>query len=81
LKTAGRSERYTLPYGGERGVEMKLAIALEASPHSGVDMETVWEAERLGFAALWCGKAYGTDAVSPVAWVLAQTRTAAIDLP
>ncbi len=54
---------------------MKLAIALEASPHSGVDMETVWEAERLGFAALWCGKAYATDAVSPVAWVLAQTKT------
>src|SRR5262245_44235639 len=53
---------------------MKLAIALQVSPHSGVDMETVWEAERLGFAAAWCGEAYGTDAVSPVAWVLAQTK-------
>jgi F420-dependent oxidoreductase-like protein len=52
---------------------MKLAIALQVSPKSGVDMETVWEAERLGFAAVWCGEAYGTDAVSPVAWVLAQT--------
>ena len=31
----------------------------------------MWEAERLGFAAVWCGEAYGTDAVSPVAWVLA----------
>ncbi len=37
-------------------------------------METVWEAERLGYEAVWCGEAYGTDAVSPVAWVLAQTR-------
>src|SRR6516162_4021101 len=54
---------------------MKLAIALQVSPHSGVDMKTVWEAERLGFAAVWCGEAYGTDAVSPVAWVLAQTKT------
>jgi F420-dependent oxidoreductase-like protein len=24
---------------------------------------------------VWCGEAYGTDAVSPVAWVLAQTTT------
>ena len=37
-------------------------------------METVWEAERLGFEAVWAGEAYGTDAVSPVAWVLAQTK-------
>src|SRR6516165_9299948 len=59
---------------GGKGVEMKLAIALQVSPKSGVDMETVWEAERLGFAAVWCGEAYGTDAVSPVAWVLAQTK-------
>jgi F420-dependent oxidoreductase-like protein len=53
---------------------MKLAIALQVSPNSSVDMEKVWEAERLGFAAVWCGEAYGTDAVSPVAWVLAQTK-------
>jgi alkanesulfonate monooxygenase SsuD/methylene tetrahydromethanopterin reductase-like flavin-dependent oxidoreductase (luciferase family) len=52
---------------------MKLAITLRVSPTSGVDMETVLEAERLGFEAVWCGEAYGTDAVSPVAWVLAQT--------
>ena len=37
-------------------------------------METVWEAERLGYEAVWCGEAYGTDAVTPVAWVLAQTK-------
>jgi alkanesulfonate monooxygenase SsuD/methylene tetrahydromethanopterin reductase-like flavin-dependent oxidoreductase (luciferase family) len=53
---------------------MKLAIALQVLPNSGIDMETVWEAERLGFVAVWCGEAYGTDAVSPVAWVLAQTK-------
>ena len=73
------SETYTLKgTGGNRRfgrLEMKLAIALQVSPHSGVDMETVWEAERLGFAAVWCGEAYGTDAVSPVAWVLAHTKT------
>ena len=53
---------------------MKLAITLGVSPASGIDMETVWEAERLGYEAVWCGEAYGTDAVTPVAWVLAQTK-------
>src|SRR5436305_5491832 len=53
---------------------MKLAITLRVHPGSGVDMEAVWEAERLGYDAAWCGEAYGTDAVSPVAWVLAQTK-------
>ena len=53
---------------------MKLAITLRVSPASGIDMDTVWEAERLGYEAVWCGEAYGTDAVTPVAWVLAQTK-------
>jgi F420-dependent oxidoreductase-like protein len=44
------------------------------APGSGIDMETIWEAERLGYDAVWAGEAYGTDAVSPVAWVLAQTK-------
>ena len=52
---------------------MKLAITIRVSPESGIDLETVWEAERLGYEAVWCGEAYGTDAVTPVAWVLAQT--------
>jgi F420-dependent oxidoreductase-like protein len=53
---------------------MKLAMTLKFSPASGVDMELVWEAERLGYEAVWAGEAYGTDAVTPVAWVLAQTK-------
>jgi len=31
---------------------MKLAITVRVSPESGVDMETVWEAERLGYEAV-----------------------------
>lgn len=54
---------------------MKLAVALRISATAGIDMELVREAERLGYEAVWCGEAYGTDAVSPVAWVLAQTAT------
>ena len=53
---------------------MKLAITIIVSPDSGIDMNLVWEAERLGYEAAWCGEAYGTDAVTPVAWVLAQTK-------
>ncbi|HTV88676.1 MAG TPA: LLM class F420-dependent oxidoreductase [Stellaceae bacterium] len=53
---------------------MKLATLIKFLPdQAGVDMELVWEAERLGFDAVWAGEAYGTDAVSPVAWVLART--------
>src|SRR5437762_11791616 len=53
---------------------MKLSTTLKFSPgHAGIDMEHALEAERLGFEALWAGEAYGNDAVSPVAWVLART--------
>src|SRR3954463_6086029 len=53
---------------------MKLSTTLKFSPgHAGIEMDLVWEAEKLGFEAVWAGEAYGTDAVTPVAWVLAQT--------
>jgi F420-dependent oxidoreductase-like protein len=53
---------------------MKLATMIKFLPdHAGIDMELVLEAERLGFDAVWAGEAYGTDAVTPVAWVLART--------
>ncbi len=53
---------------------MRLGMTLKmggAAPHP--DMETVAEAERLGFDQVWVGESYSTDAVSPVAWVLART--------
>src|SRR5437763_3716889 len=53
---------------------MKLSTTLKFSPgHAGIEMDLVLEAERLGFDAVWAGEAYGSDAVSPVAWVLART--------
>jgi alkanesulfonate monooxygenase SsuD/methylene tetrahydromethanopterin reductase-like flavin-dependent oxidoreductase (luciferase family) len=33
----------------------------------------VLEAERLGYDSVWSGEAYGTDAVTPTAWILART--------
>jgi len=38
-------------------------------------MDTVHEAEGLGFHSVWTAEAYGSDAVSPAAWILAQTKT------
>ena len=53
---------------------MKLAITTRFSTHAGLDMEPIFEAERLGFHTVWAGEAWGSDAVSPVAWILAQTK-------
>ncbi|WP_428486673.1 LLM class F420-dependent oxidoreductase [Rhodopila sp.] len=53
---------------------MQLGITVDMSgPHPKLDMERVLEAERLGFAQVWTGESYSTDAVSPVAWILART--------
>jgi len=39
----------------------------------GLDIDRVLEAERLGYDSVWNGESYSTDAVSPIAWVLART--------
>jgi len=36
-------------------------------------LEGIKEADRLGFDSVWTAEAYGSDAVTPVAYVLAQT--------
>jgi F420-dependent oxidoreductase-like protein len=53
---------------------MKLGITLSVgSARPEVDMPRILEAENLGYDSVWCGEAWGTDAVTPVTWVLAQT--------
>src|SRR5690349_969348 len=53
---------------------MKLGILLRyAGEVGGPRMEPVLEAERLGYTSVWAGESYGTDAVTPIAWVLART--------
>jgi F420-dependent oxidoreductase-like protein len=53
---------------------MKLATMIKFLPdQAGIDMGLILEAEGLGYDAVWAGEAYGTDAVSPVAWALART--------
>jgi F420-dependent oxidoreductase-like protein len=38
-----------------------------------IDMGLVREAERLGFHSVWTAEAYGSDAVTPLAWIGGQT--------
>jgi F420-dependent oxidoreductase-like protein len=40
-----------------------------------IDMEKVREAEKLGYHSVWTAEAWGSDAVSPLAWIAAQTTT------
>ena len=37
-------------------------------------MELIKEADRLGFHSVWTAEAYGSDAVTPAAWIAAQTE-------
>ena len=37
-------------------------------------MEMIKEADRLGYYAIWTSEAYGSDAITPLAWIGAQTQ-------
>ena len=55
---------------------MKLSIMAGYSPASmSLPMDTILEAEKLGYDCVWTAEAYGSDAVSAAAWVLAKTTT------
>jgi F420-dependent oxidoreductase-like protein len=54
---------------------MKLALNLSYSGASmAIDMERILEAERLGYDSVWTAEAYGSDAVTPAAWIAARTE-------
>jgi F420-dependent oxidoreductase-like protein len=51
-----------------------------------LDLDLIKEAERLGFDSVWTAEAWGSDAVTPLAWIGAQTSkirlgTAIMQLP
>jgi F420-dependent oxidoreductase-like protein len=66
---------------------MRLGLMVGYSgAHVSLDMNLVREAEKLGFASVWTAEAWGSDAVSPLAWIGAQTSkiklgTAIMQLP
>jgi len=50
---------FTLGYGGAR---------------AGLDVPLVQRADALGYSIVWSAEAYGADAVTPLAWIGAQTK-------
>src|SRR5215468_1306517 len=39
-----------------------------------LDMDLICDADRLGFHSVWTAEAYGSDAVTPLAWIAARTE-------
>jgi F420-dependent oxidoreductase-like protein len=66
---------------------MKLGMVVGYSGRKlALPMDLILEAERLGFDSCWTAEAYGSDAVTPAAWILAHTKklrvgTAIMQLP
>ena len=66
---------------------MRLGLSAGYSPAKlYLPIQQVLEAERLGFDSVWTAEAYGSDSVSPAAWILAQTTrikvgTAVMQMP
>lgn len=53
---------------------MRLGLVAGYGPTAlGVPMTEILEAEQLGFHSVWTSEAYGSDAVSVAAWILART--------
>src|SRR5688572_9818648 len=54
---------------------MKLALNLSYSGSTmSLDMPRILEAEKLGYDSVWTAEAYGSDAVTPAAWIAARTE-------
>jgi F420-dependent oxidoreductase-like protein len=53
-------------------MRLGLTIGYSGSQLS-LDMDLIREAEKLGYDSIWSAEAWGSDAVSPLAWIGAQT--------
>ena len=54
---------------------MELGLLVGYSPATmSLPMDMIGQAESLGFSSVWTAEAWGSDAVSPAAWILAQTE-------
>jgi len=54
---------------------MRLALNLNYSGAAmTLDVAKILEAERLGYDSVWTAEAYGSDAVTPAAWIAARTE-------
>jgi len=54
---------------------MKLALSIGYSgPELRIPIDRIRRAERLGYHSVWTAEAYGSDAITPLAWIAAQTE-------
>ena len=54
---------------------MRLGLMLGYSgSHYNMPLDLVREADELGYDSVWTAEAYGSDAVTPATWVLANTK-------
>jgi F420-dependent oxidoreductase-like protein len=66
---------------------MKLGMIVGYSGRKlNIPMDTIKHAEKLGFDSVWTSEAYGSDAITPATWILANTTkikvgTAIIQMP
>ena len=59
---------------GKDGIKLGYSVGYwSAGPPAGA-LEAIKEADRLGFDSLWTAEAYGSDALTPLAWWGAQTE-------
>ncbi|MDG2306657.1 MAG: LLM class F420-dependent oxidoreductase [Candidatus Binatia bacterium] len=55
---------------------MKLGLnAGGFGPQIRIDIERIQKAEKLGYDSVWSAEAWGNDAITPLAWIAAQTKT------
>ena len=53
---------------------MRLGLMIGYSGRElNIDLETVLEAERLGYDSVWSAESWSSDAIAPLAWLAAQT--------
>src|SRR5439155_24928698 len=58
----------------ERRASMRFGLNVGYSgARMALNMELIQEADRLGFHSVWAAEAYGSDAITPLAWIAAQT--------
>jgi F420-dependent oxidoreductase-like protein len=54
---------------------MKLGLVIDYSARRiSIPLDLIAHAERLGYDSAWTSEAYGSDAVTPAAWILANTK-------
>ena len=53
---------------------MKIGVTIGYSGSTfAIDADEIREIESMGYDSIWTSEAYGTDAITPAAWILAQT--------